>query len=602
MLSLLLLVVGCAPDPVGEGLLGEGWANPFPSQHHVVDGQVSLLLDELPVGGPTPLPVERLRARAGFSPAQTAVVRLDGVNAAALPTWRAPTPGEGGVQLWDLTAGAPLPVMAELDANDPSDRPGLLIRPLTTLTPGHQIAVVVTTEAAPRPAVVDALLGRRAPEGAEEAAALTQATFTQLAALGVSNDTIAVAWDFPVSAGDTLLRDALVYATPTGEFSFDEVREVGDVPPRTYRAAEGELLVPDLLVDDLWLNLDAAGGLSPTGEVGAHLYVHIPESVRDAPEGTVPVMIFGHGIFSEPSAYLDDEEDKNGVIRLADELGVILIATRWRGLTTPDIAGALAVANDFGRLPSLPDRLVQGQVNTRALAELALEGALFDDPVFLGESGQSLPLRGRLVYYGISLGGIEGAVFVAGGGPVSAAVLHVGGGTWSTMLERSSNWPIFESLLVEVVEDPWDRQVLFALSQLWWDPADPMSSATSLTAGPPVLLQESLGDEQVPNLTTRSLARAAGLRQQEPVVEAVWGLDTIITPTRPGFSAYMQYDPERPLPPDTNQPAPVTDAHTIPRVWAEHRETVSAFVARYTEGSLVSACEELPCSASNSAE
>lgn len=602
MIPLLPLLFGCAPDPVGEGLLGEGWANPFPSQHHVLDGRLRLSLEELPIGGPSPLPVERLTTRSGVSPAQTAVVRLDDVNAAALPGWRAPTPGEGGVQLWDLTAGAPLPVMAELDMNDPSDRPGLLIRPLTALTPGHQIAVVVTTAAAPRPAVVDALLGRRPPEGAEEAAALTQSTFESLGALGVDLDTVAVAWDFPVSAGDALLHEALAWATPTGAFTLDRVREADDAPPRTYRAAEGELVVPDLLVDDLWLNLDDAGALSPTGEVGAHLYVHIPESVRDAPAGSVPVMIFGHGIFSEPAAYLDDEDDSNGVIRLADELGVILIATRWRGLTTPDIAGALAVANDFGRLPTLPDRLLQGQVNTRALAELALSGALYEHPVFEGASGQRLPLPGRLVYYGISLGGIEGAVFVSGGAPVSAAVLHVGGGAWSTMLERSSNWPIFESLLVEVVEDPWDRQVLFALSQLWWDPADPMASAALLTAGPPVLLQESLGDEQVPNLTTRALARAAGLRQQQPSVEDVWGLDLVSTPTRPDNSAYMQYDPERPLPPDTNQPAPVTEAHTIPRVWAEHRETVAAFVALYTEGSLISACGEEPCSASNSAE
>ncbi len=602
MSVMLLIVVGCAPDPVGEGLLGEGWANPFPSQHHVVDGRVNLNVDELPLGGPTPLPVERLTTRSGFSPAQTTVVRLDGVNAAALPGWHSPTPGEGGVQLWDLTTGDALPVMAELDQNDPSDRPGLLIRPLTALTPGHQVAVVVTTAAAPRPAVVDALLGKRAPEGSEEAAALTQATFEKLLALGVNLDTVAVAWDFPIGAGDTILHDALVWATPTGDFTFDRVREAQDAPPRTYRAAEGALTVSDLLVDDLWLNLDDAGGVSPTGEVGAHLYVHIPESVRDAPAGTVPVMIFGHGIFSEPSAYLDDQNDDNGVIRLADELGVILIATRWRGLTTPDIAGALAVANDFGRLPSLPDRLIQGQVNTRALATLALDGALYDHPVFEGESGQSLPQRGRLVYYGISLGGIEGAVFVSGGAPVSAAVLHVGGGTWSTMLERSSNWPIFEGLLVEVVEDPWDRQVLFALSQMWWDPADPMASAGLLTAGPPVLLQESLGDEQVPNLTTRALARAAGLPQQAPSVETVWGLESILAPTRPGQSAYMQYDPERPLPPDTNQPAPVTEAHTIPRVWAEHRATVGAFVALYTEGSLISACDEEPCSASNSGE
>ena len=150
-----------------------------------------------------------------------------------------------------VVAPAPAPRARTVTGEPP--RSGVKVK----LTPGHQIAVVVTTDAAPRPAVVDALLGKRAPKGSEEAAALTQATFERLLAVGVNPDTVAVAWDFPVSAGDTLLHDALAWATPTGDFSLDRVREAGDAPPRTYRAAEGELIVPDLLVDDLWLNLDA---------------------------------------------------------------------------------------------------------------------------------------------------------------------------------------------------------------------------------------------------------------------------------------------------------------------------------------------------------
>ncbi len=62
--------------------------------------------------------------------------------------------------------------------------------------------------------------------------------------------------------------------------------------------------------------------------------------------------------------------------------------------------------------------------------------------------------------------------------PVDAAVLHVGGSAWSTMLERSSNWPTFEMVMQDSVPDPADRQLLYSVSQLFWDPADPLLYAS----------------------------------------------------------------------------------------------------------------------------
>ena len=57
------------------------------------------------------------------------------------------------------------------------------------------------------------------------------------------------------------------------------------------------------------LNLQSDGTVLPTGTAEAFLYVHVPTSVADAPAGSVPVMIFGHGIFGEPQIYLDEERD-----------------------------------------------------------------------------------------------------------------------------------------------------------------------------------------------------------------------------------------------------------------------------------------------------
>ena len=98
-----------------------------------------------------------------------------------------------------------------------------------------------------------------------------------------------------------------------------------------------------------------------------------------------------------------------------------------------------------------------------------------------------------MFYVGVSLGSIEGAV-VQAVDPFHAALLHVGGSTWSTMLERSSNWPVFEDLLVAGVPSARDRQLGYALSQLYWDPVDPANYVAELRQRS-VLWQESIGDD-----------------------------------------------------------------------------------------------------------
>jgi hypothetical protein len=68
-----------------------------------------------------------------------------------------------------------------------------------------------------------------------------------------------------------------------------------------------------------------------------------------------------------------------------------------------------------------------------------------------------------------------------------------------------------------------------------------------------VILQESLDDDQVPNLATRVVGRAIGLENLSPVIEEVF---KIPTKTGPLERAYMQWNFDPPSkPPGTNQPA-----------------------------------------------
>jgi hypothetical protein len=299
------------------------------------------------------------------------------------------------------------------------------------------------------------------------------------------------------------------------------------------------------------------------------------------------VWIFGHGIFASPSVYYDDEADEGGVIAMANEVGAIVLATAWRGLTTSDIGVPVSVAGDFGRFPELTDKLAQGLANTVALARLAEDGAIFDDPIFAGKADPS-----TLRYLGISLGGIEGAVLFAVDDTLPHGVFHVGGSTWSTMLERSVNWVLFEDTLVASgLSDPADRQLLYSVSQLFWDPVDPALYAADLTDRS-VLWQTAIGDDQVSNLTSYTLARSVGAPLVAPAPE-VPGLEVVA----PGdvAPAMAVHDPELGSSEGTNRPAEDTVSHEIGRTWPGIQAQITTFLDADAPGRVVHPCGEGMC-------
>ena len=287
-----------------------------------------------------------------------------------------------------------------------------------------------------------------------------------------------------------------------------------------------------------------------------------------------------------------DQDDPSRVAKLADEAGAIVFATVWRGFKDSDRVHAIHIANDFGRVNEISERLTQGVANVIALSRLILEGDILDDPALMG-----LPdANGELRYYGISLGGIAGAVTISNNPRISHAVFNVGGGAWSTMLERSSQWIPFDWIMVDMVPSPRNRQLMYALSQLFWDPVDPMNHLDGLR-GRSVVWQEALGDEQVPNMTTRMLARAVGATHLAPVVEPVEGIPIATSPS--SLPAYVQYDPETELPAEANRPGIPSGAHSIPRTWPGCRQQIARFNDWEDPGVLLHFCGDSPCSKSN---
>lgn len=606
LLALLLVATACRKDPgpdgdapAYDGVLDQGLVNPWPNHLLMDAGKLAIPADVMaPVSTPDP---SRLTWRDGFSVAQTSVLQLPDIDPSDFPGPTSLRPGEGSVRMLDLTTGAWLPLMAELDAHPDAEQPALLVRPLVALTPGHRIGVAVTTAAVDRPDAFDALLTGEAGRSNEALSSHMVELVEAFDGAGLAEADVAVAWDFPVSDARAPLRSALDQLELSGTWSWQFTRDADDgdsLVPTAWRTGTGTFEVTDFLVDDRILDLQPDGTVRPTGTASANLYVHIPQSVRDAPAGSVPVMVFGHGIFASPQLYLDEEDDPSGLQQLAEEAGIIVVGTNWRGLTTTDTVEVIAAAVDFKDFPPVPERLVQAQVNARTLTELVVGGQLFDDPLFVGDSGQKLPMEGRAVYYGISLGGIQGAILLANDAPLDAAAFHVGGSMWSTMLERSSNWSTFEAILVDAVPAPEDRQLLYSMSQLWWDFADPISFTEELVDRP-MLYQVSMGDEQVPNLTSEALARSIDLPLLQPSATTPDGLDPVTGPLPPGSRAFVQFDPELPPNPPDNRPKPVTGAHHGPRLWTGARRQVIDHLQLGSEGQIVHHCGDAVCSESN---
>jgi hypothetical protein len=341
-----------------------------------------------------------------------------------------------------------------------------------------------------------------------------------------------------------------------------------------------------------FFRLDERGLPIARGIDDAFFTAVLPDSLRGAEAGTVPVLIFGHGIFANPNYYIASSDDGNGVVDLCGQLGAVCIGGEWRGLTTRDVADALRVANDLGRFPLITDKMVQGVSNQMALARL-LRTAFVDADWLQAEVGGSLIDPDRIHYMGISLGGIEGATLMANTEVVEHGVLHVPGAVWATMLERSSHWAGFEGYVAGTQPDAAHRQRVYALTQLLWDPVDPINHAEAL-GDTSVLWQISMGDEQVPNFTAEILARTVGAPLVGEPTDPVWDLDVLPAPQGPGARGVAQFDGGFERPTEANRPAGVTGAHTAIRHTDEMKQQVVAFFAPGQEGTIIHPCDG-PC-------
>ena len=590
---MLLLALACKdPLPTGDGgLLGQGAAWPYPSTQVMEEGFVRLPEDMLPVVE-TPMPVERLDHRTGFSPMQSALVRLDGIREGALPTPEAPELS-GSVQLVDLDTGRRILAFAEVDSGEGSDGRLLIVRPLELMGDGHRIAVVVTTDAAPRPEAFQAVLDGTDPALTPEMGPRTRELVEELDALGLPTGEVAVAWDFPVDHAKEPLQAMLDEAAGASSWEWVKIDEDDKLPDPLYKRLQGTFVVDDYLLDDSMLDLDEAGIPQRTGTAEADLYVHIPDSVKDREPGTVPVVIWGHGLFNNCKNIFADSTDEDHFLEWSERLEMIVVATTWRGLTRSDLPDVVGVANDIGTFPEISERLHQGVLNHKVLVDLVQNGGLMEDPELLGLADPE-----QLTYVGVSAGAIMGGVAMANIPELEHGLLHVGGASWSMTFPRSANWSDFEDLVLIGVEDSTERQLTYAMIQMYWDPVDPISWSEEL-ADRSLLLQETLGDDEVSNLGTEALARSAGWPLLEPYAVVPEGLEPATVVRGP---VLVQFDPQFPDATNGNQPSERTGAHREVRRWESAKLQLLRFLDPEDPGAIEHFCGAEVCSADNVVE
>ena len=640
----MLVASGCAPvaSPCSiggmAGLSDGSLLNPYPSMHLMAGGEecrIQIDADTLDLGSSSELDRSALLRRDGFSPANTLVwdskQAIDATTFPGVDAFSQSLSEDSGIQLWDLDAGTRVPFFAELDAYpdlEPEERV-LLIRPLTSFGFDRHIAAVVTnavhtTAGQPLQAPHDFQIVRDSVRDSDlepPVVAHYNGLLGKLETLGVQRDSVVFAWDFRTGSKANIVAplervvESMRATLPLDRETVPEVEisnsldsDGGDaVSAGLWREIRGSVALPHFLWDmdgdptasatdhdHGWFSLDEEGLPVARDSAPAYFTAIVPESLKDADPGTAPVIVFGHGIFSSPQRYLSAASDPESTIELCNRLQAICLGTEWRGLTLRDSPDALRAAMDLSRFPLVTDKLHQGVANQLAMARIMRTSFVESEFFEARGDGGSLVDPTRIYYFGISLGGIQGATLLANSEVLDTGVLHVPGAMWTTMLERSVHWADFEDFVVQTLPSAKARQFVYAMLQLFWDPVDPITHSDQL-ADKNVLWQVSRGDEQVPNFTAEALIRSAGVPLAEPAIWDVPGLGRLAANSPPGHSALFQWDSGIPAPENINRPPPgETGAHTSIRHLDPLMTQVEGYFEAGVEGQVLDVCAG-PC-------
>ena len=550
---------------------------------------------------------EAWNSRDGFSVGSVMMVHLPGATEAGLPRSNdvgASMEPDSPTILLDAETGARIPHISELERVDDPERATLFLRPAIALAPGRRYIVamrnVLDDAGTPLPASEAFAALRDLTEadpalGIEDRRPLYADIFARLGDAGVARETLQLAWDF-TTASDANNTDRLVHMRDvalaevgtTPGFEVVEVSE--DFDPRVAYRIDARFDVPlflDVPGPVSVLNLGDDGLPEPTGTAQFRFTMLIPASA--SADDPAKLLQYGHGLLGER-----DEIENDHFLDFMNTYGYAMFATDWIGLSAPDEA-FLGVIFDNGRIEEYDGvfaRTQQAMINALVLNRV-VTGSVAADETF----GPLLDPSANY-YYGISLGGILGTVYMALSTDVTRGAADVMGAPFVTLLTRSRQFDAFFAIANNSYEDPRDVQLALTLAQNFWDRAEPIGFLPHVRDAPfegtpahELMMRAAVGDHSVTTLAAQLQARSLSAPHVESGVRDVYGLDPVEGADGLG---YIEYDfglPDEPV-----CPVPMrlcNDPHGALRGLPEADEQLDRFLRT---GEIVNLCPDGVCS------
>lgn len=374
-------------------------------------------------------------------------------------------------------------------------------------------------------------LGLDEPQSEEEAAlaGYHAPTVALLERVGIDPSHTLRAWDFTTRSVDDgrrillAMRDASVAAYDRGEIRFviDSVqhRESGAVASVVLGHMEG---LPNFLDGANELTLDEGGLPIRQGDGQAPFRITIPRG-----EGDYRTVLYGHGAGGDVNdSTFDGPLAEEGVAKLGMEFTGFHEAALFD--TIADLSPHVLIGARHAVTPLL-------QVMARAVVlEHAVHGALGDLLSAETLGGRENPHAGRrpgrdgVQWVGGSLGGISGLVITSISPAIQNAVLNVPACGWSHWLENSAFYLIAQAGVQRKNGGPIGAAIAVSMAQLDIDALDGATYAElAREDGDVFLVQESMGDELVPNAGTEFLAIVTGAVMVGEPLSPIVGVEAI---------------------------------------------------------------------------
>jgi hypothetical protein len=474
--------------------------------------------------------------------------------------------------LLDVDTGERVLHWVEVDANpralaDPS-RQVLFLRPARSLVPDHRYIVAFRGMRDADGNLLEPELPFRALRDRRHSTipALEarrdhfEDIFAELRRAGVPRRDLQLVFDFHTRSREQLhermlfMRDDalgwLAGLAPDDVSYFQDVEiaqqgDCDDPDEQVWRWVRGRFTGPyymdgdiDVPTQPVFLATDANGMpvRAPDGTGTPLLWdVAVPCSVFRGEQVGHPLLL-GHGFLGDGRGMVQGFVEGGVLGDPSDgDVGFIAGATDWRGLSSTgndalailfNVIGSPARGHQFNNFRSLPERLMQGMVNTLVLSRMMKSGFFNRLPEFQRTPGD--PSTGvfgvdeEMFYFGVSLGGIQGTLYAALNQDAIRHNIDVPAMNFPLLEQRSTQFPLFLALIEALgLSDPMELDVILQLQHEIWVDAEAAGYVRHITGDvePPLpdtpakklLMTVAFMDLQVSNQASEIMARSLGI-------------------------------------------------------------------------------------------